>query len=76
MATGPNQEIQSPARDVTQEVKQKVDGLITDSFSLHVKVSLSKILNPRLLLMAVPHVNVCVCVSDEHVGTLYGRPLH
>ncbi len=38
---------------------RKISGSIPDSSSLHVKVPLGKILNPRLLLMTFPLVCEC-----------------
>lgn len=42
---------------------QMVSGLIPDSCSLHVEVSTTKILNPKLLPIAVPSVCECVYVN-------------
>ena len=55
----------------------KVGDSIPDSYSLHVKVFLGKILNPKLLPMSVPVVWECVLMCarfdpEEQVGTLHG----
>ncbi len=43
-----------------------------DSCSLHIKVSLGKTLNPKLLTVAIQWdcECVCICVPNEQAGTL------
>ncbi len=43
----------------------EAEGSIHGSFSLHVKVSLGKILNPKMLLMSVPSVCKYKCVNGQ-----------
>ncbi len=49
---------------------QEVCGSIPDSGSVHVKVSLSKKLNLKLFLMAVPSAYVSVCKSSWWASSL------
>ncbi len=59
------------SRQSGSSTNQRVGGLIPGSSSPHINVSSGKILNPTLLLMAVPLVGECVRMSSWWAGWLF-----
>ncbi len=65
-------QLRAAAAQAEQVVYQSEDGgSIPGSSDQHVEVSLGKILNPKLLPMAVPLMCECACMSSGWTGLLF-----